>query len=169
MEIRLSAADLQYLPVNLLHGLSRTRAFLILGLVVLSPVVYWLASPLFINVTVHESLPIAISPASSTITSGTFIDADSFHQTSGVATILRGEDGSRFVRLSNFQTTNGPDLFVVLSKDLAATDVVYVGALKGNIGDQNYALPSSVDLTRYPYLLIWCRTFSVLFGSAELS
>jgi hypothetical protein len=41
--------------------------------------------------------------------------------------------------------------------------------LKGNIGDQNYALPADVDIDRYRTVTIWCRRFSVNFGSAPLA
>ena len=43
------------------------------------------------------------------------------------------------------------------------------GALKGNVGDQNYDLPAGVDLTVYRSVTIWCRRFSVNFGTAPLS
>jgi hypothetical protein len=45
---------------------------------------------------------------------------------------------------------------------------VEVGALKGNIGDQNYELPAGVDLTRYRAVTIWCKRFSVNFATAPL-
>jgi len=139
------------------------------GLVIVIPVAYWLASPLFINVRVNESLPPAVITNLSTVSSGSFADADSFHRTSGTAAILQAADGSRFVRLTEFRTTNGPDLFLVLAADKSGKDLLYLGALKGNIGDQNYAIPQSTDLARYSYVLVWCRAFSVLFGSAQLS
>ncbi len=57
------------------------------------------------------------------------------------------------LRLTNFQTSNGPDVRVYL---VAAADVnenetvkqagfVDLGAMKGNIGDQNYDVPADVD------------------------
>ena len=35
--------------------------------------------------------------------------------------------------------------------------------------NQNYNIPSEIDLTKYNTVLIWCRPFSVLFSSAELA
>jgi hypothetical protein len=73
------------------------------------------------------------------------------------------------LRLEDFKSTNGPDLYVYLSTDKgAATDFVNLGRLKGNIGNQNYDIPKRTDLSKYDTVLIWCRAFSVLFGSAEL-
>jgi len=65
-------------------------------------------------------------------------------------------------------STNGPDLYVYLSTDKAASDFVNLGRLKGNMGNQNYEIPQGTDLDKYDTVLIWCKAFSVLFGSAEL-
>lgn len=44
-----------------------------------------------------------------------------------------------------------------------------LGKLKANNGNQNYNIPSEIDLAKYDTVLIWCRPFSVLFGSADLA
>ena len=98
------------------------------------------------------------------------------HKTHGLATIYRLPDGRRVLRLTEFATSNGPDVRVYL---VAAGDVqdeaaakqagfVDLGALKGNIGDQNYVVPAGLDLSRYRAVSIWCRRFSVNFGAAPL-
>jgi electron transfer DM13 len=98
------------------------------------------------------------------------------HPTSGLATIYRLPDGGRVLRLTQFATSNGPDVRVYL---VAAGDVqgeaaakqagiVDLGALKGNIGDQNYDVPADLDLSKYRAVSIWCRRFSVNFGAAPL-
>jgi hypothetical protein len=46
---------------------------------------------------------------------------------------------------------------------------VELGPMKGNIGDQNYDIPATVDLANYRTVTIWCRRFSVNFGSAPLT
>ena len=107
--------------------------------------------------------------------SGTF--HSNAHETNGVATIYQLDDGRRVLRLSAFRTSNGPDVRVYL---VAATDVqeeeaakragiVDLGALKGNIGDQNYDVPAELDLSKYRAVSIWCRRFSVNFGAAPLT
>lgn len=99
------------------------------------------------------------------------------HETAGQATISELAGGRRVLRLSGFHTSNGPDVQVLL---VAADDVtdnatvtragfVHVGALKGNIGDQNYDLPAGVDLSKYRAVTIWCRRFGVNFGTAPLN
>jgi hypothetical protein len=99
------------------------------------------------------------------------------HETSGAATVFDLGGGRRVLRLTEFATSNGPDVHVYL---VAATDVtsdgivkragfVDLGSLKGNRGDQNYEIPAGVDLAKYRTATIWCKRFSVNFGSAPLA
>src|ERR671922_1947109 len=102
---------------------------------------------------------------------GNFIGVnDGIHNAEGLAkVIVLDDEGNRSIlRLENFRATNGPDLYVYLSTDKSASDFVSLGRLKGNIGNQNYEIPEGTELSKYDTVLIWCRTFSVLFGSAEL-
>jgi hypothetical protein len=93
-----------------------------------------------------------------------------------MATVFQLADGKKTLRLTNFETSNGPDVHVYL---VAATDAkdndavtkagfVDLGSLKGNIGDQNYELPANADLAKYRAVTIWCKRFSVNFGTAPL-
>ena len=59
-------------------------------------------------------------------------------------------------------------MYVYLSTDKNAVDFVNLGRLKANNGNQNYDIPPGTDLSKYDTALIWCKAFSVLFGSAEL-
>ncbi|GJG86718.1 hypothetical protein tb265_18990 [Gemmatimonadetes bacterium T265] len=99
------------------------------------------------------------------------------HPTSGTATILDLGNNHRVLRLTNFSTSDGPDVHVVL---VAAPDVaddatvkragyVELGGIKGNRGDQNYDVPASTDLAKYRTATIWCERFSANFGSAPLT
>jgi hypothetical protein len=94
----------------------------------------------------------------------------------GTATAYELEDGQRILRLEDFESTNGPDLYVCLTvagaaDDDAALDAEFVdlGGLTGNIGDQNYVIPDDVDLDRFDSVVIWCRRFPTSFGVADLS
>lgn len=101
---------------------------------------------------------------------GKFVGAgDGTHNAEGVAKIITVEDGSKVLRVENLKVTNGPDLYVYLATDTGSSDFVDLGRLKGNIGNQNYDIPDGTDLTKYDTVLIWCKLFSVLFGSAELT
>ncbi len=91
----------------------------------------------------------------------------------GTATAIRLGAGSRVLTLTNFETDSGPDLRLYLSagdpaggSDLGAIEDL--GALKGNTGNQQYAIPDGVDLERLRHVVMWCRAFSVGFTSAAL-
>jgi hypothetical protein len=93
------------------------------------------------------------------------------HDTSGVARVVRLDGGRRFLTLTSFETSPGPDLRVrVVPGDTAngaASGAIDLGALKGNRGDQQYKLPADLGLQGHT-VVIWCRTFSAPFGRARL-
>jgi Electron transfer DM13 len=93
------------------------------------------------------------------------------HATAGTARVIRDTDGRRYLTLTSFSTSAGPDLRVRLvpgnSFDGGAEGAIDLGALKGNRGDQQYAIPRKVDVSDHT-VVIWCRAFSAPFGSAGL-
>jgi hypothetical protein len=100
-----------------------------------------------------------------------FVDGDPGHDGSGTAEIQRLPDGTLNLFLRGFSVTNGPDLFVVLSRDPGGNysdgDLV-LERLKANHGNQNYVIPAGTDLSLYRSVLIWCRSFNVDFAYATL-
>jgi hypothetical protein len=130
---------------------------------------------LFVNVKVNEQFPTASAAARpAVLASGGFHGVA--HETKGVATVYQLPDGKKTLRLSDFQTSNGPDVqvYLVAAEDASDNDTVTragfvpLGALKGNVGDQNYELPGDVDLSKYKAVTIWCRRFGVNFATAPL-
>ncbi|MFJ8073769.1 DM13 domain-containing protein [Streptomyces sp. NPDC096176] len=113
-----------------------------------------------------------------TVSQGSLISHE--HATTGTVKLIRLADGSHTVRLENLDTSNGPDLRVWLT-DAPVKDgksgwhvfddgkYVSLGKLKGNKGDQNYAVPADTDLTGLTSVAIWCDRFDVSFGAAELA
>lgn len=109
-----------------------------------------------------------------TLASGEFRSLE--HGTTGTAVVLEIEDGSRFLRLERIETSNGPDLRVILTDQPVSDDwhvwddgeYLDLGALKGNVGSSNYAIPDDLDLSGFETAVIWCRRFSVGFGVAAL-
>jgi hypothetical protein len=101
------------------------------------------------------------------------------HDTAGTVAVLKLPDGSRILRLENLETSDGPDLKVWLSDAPTIPgrkgwhvfdDGKYqnLGNLKGNHGNQNYAIPGTVQLADFRSVSIWCDRFNVSFGAAEL-
>jgi hypothetical protein len=147
--------------------------------------VWFQPQKLFIDDTVNEAAPSVSDAMSDSMGDKMAADDDAMkmtslegtfsslaHDTSGKAIVKELEDGSHVLRLEDFETSNGPDVRVYLSagEDGAyGKDFVDLGGLKGNVGNQNYTVPSGTDLERYDTAVIWCRRFTVAFGAAELS
>jgi hypothetical protein len=119
-----------------------------------------------------EAAPAPTGPVA--LCSGSFSSRNRYTVT-GQATVYRLDDGSRTLRLEDFNSTNGPDLFVYLTVADEAdsdaqldADAIDLGVLRGNVGSQNYDIPADVDLDRYDTVVIWCRRFSTSFGAADL-
>jgi hypothetical protein len=137
-----------------------------------------------INASIDESMPqtnrsislpsqqqtsLTGNESSDLLLTGSFIGVgDGIHDAMGIARVIPIGGGENVLRLEDLVVTNGPDLYVYLSTDKSASDFVNLGRLKANIGNQNYPIPTGTDMTKYDTVLIWCRAFSVLFGSADL-
>ncbi|MDH3755269.1 MAG: DM13 domain-containing protein [Acidimicrobiia bacterium] len=96
------------------------------------------------------------------------------HSGTGDAGIFQNPDGSLVLRFENFDIENGPDLEVYLVPGPDQTSLpegsIHLGALKGNIGDQNYELPPGTELAPGEYtVLVWCEAFSVEFVGATIA
>ena len=162
------------------------KALLVVLALVVGGVGWYLFRPerLWVNQKVNEGLPAMTQTASAgqaasaepvALESGTFHTVG--HTTSGTASIYRLADGKNVLRFSNFETSNGPDVqvYLVAADDAKDSDTVkkagfiHLGALKGNVGDQNYDLPTGIDLAKYRAVTVWCRRFGVNFGTAPLT
>ncbi|MCK9361291.1 DM13 domain-containing protein [Patescibacteria group bacterium] len=177
---------------------SQKMIFVLVGLLAAGFLVWLLfdffgIQALFINKTVDESVPGIVTSTSTApsaklpagysgplvIADGTFEQGDSAYSIKGKATITE-ENGVRTLSLTDFDVSNGPDLFVYLvrasdAKNLTVKDAVgkgafvNLGALKGNQGNQTYILPDGLELDGEYVVSIWCKRFFRNFGSAELS
>ena len=119
--------------------------------------------------TTAQSTTVPAAPAG-----GAFVSID--HGTSGTVVLLEDATGTRFVRLENLDTSNGPDLFVYLSTNASDgpegqfdDEFVNLGRLEGNVGNSNYVIPADTDLSRYSTVVIWCDRFNSAFGAAPLN
>ncbi|MFL5993770.1 MAG: DM13 domain-containing protein [Streptomyces sp.] len=132
---------------------------------------------LFTTERVDEAPPVAVgrqgAPAGPSAT-GSFVSHE--HDTSGSVAVLQPGDGKATLRLTDLRTSDGPALHVWLSDQPVEGDGgnlddgkhIDLGELKGNEGNQNYAIPAGTDLNTFSTVTIWCERFSVSFGAAEL-
>lgn len=102
------------------------------------------------------------------------------HPTHGTVSVVQQPDGRRILAIAHLDTSNGPDLHVWLTDAPVRPGSdgwhvfddgthVSLGALKGNVGNQVYSIPSGVDLKKLTSVTIWCSRFEVSFGAAQLS
>ncbi|OEJ34988.1 DM13 domain-containing protein [Streptomyces subrutilus] len=166
-------------------GGRRLVGILVLATLALGAGLYWFQPwKLWQDDTVREALPAAApagpSPASAaprTVAEGTFISHE--HTTTGTVRLIRLPDGSHALRLEDLDTSNGPDLRVLITdapvKEGTAGWRVFddgkhvsLGKLKGNKGDQNYEIPAAVNPAEYSSVSVWCDRFDVSFGAAVL-
>jgi Electron transfer DM13 len=145
--------------------------------------VWFQPQKLFIDERVDEAIPMAAAsqsasraaagaPTIRTLSVARFRSHE--HATRGRARVI-DVGARRYVRFESFRTSNGPLLKVYLSaappEGPARTfddRFVDLGALKGNIGDQNYAIPPGVDLRTYRSVVVWCKRFGVPFAAARI-
>jgi Electron transfer DM13 len=139
---------------------------------------WWAFRPekLWVNVKVDEPAPFGSSADLQPTYTGLL--AGRAHPTSGRASIYQTAGGKRDLRLTDFTTSNGPDVHVVLAQSSDTSlkqdfvkgrlDDVELGLLKANQGDQNYDLPDSADVNKYDVVVIYCERFHAIFGVAKL-
>jgi len=161
----------------LVTGALTAAAALTAGLVLFEP---W---RLVTSTTVTEQLVTASAPAQSgrqvgdaapvVLGSGPFRSLE--HSTTGMAQLVRLPGGEHVVQFAGLSTSDGPDLHVYLSPQPATAEEAAFGAgfttlgeLKGNRGNQVYAVPAGVDVTAVRSVVIWCKRFSAGFGVAGL-
>lgn len=185
------------MPFTVYIRAHRREALLVAtaAVVAIAFAVYWFGPQhLFIDRRVDEAVPSAAAEAqagdagpeagaavgtgrdggSAVLARGEFRSLE--HGTRGRAIVLELADGSTYLRLDGLDTSNGPDLRVILSAAPASDDwyvyddVAYVdlGPLKGNIGSSNYRIPEGVDPSSYRSAVVWCRRFTVGFGVAPI-
>jgi hypothetical protein len=157
------------------------RNIIIVAAVVILAIGWYAFRPelLFINKTVNEGFPGAavvasLEKAPISITKGNFKSLA--HETKGLASIYQLANGKRTLRLTDFETSNGPDVHVYLtaaeiekgSDAIKEAGFIDLGSMKGNKGDQNYDIPADADLNKYKNVTIWCARFGVNFGQAAL-
>ena len=153
-------------------------AIVCIGVAILAELFYFRFHTYFQRIEIQEMLPSSSASFPEEdqeiriIVQGLFVAVDAIHKGSGNARIVeQGE--KRYLRLEDFNVTNGPDLYVYLSESTAPQGTlqsldryVNLGLLKGNAGNQTYEIPEAFQ--GYNTVVIWCQQFGVLFSYAVM-
>jgi hypothetical protein len=120
------------------------------------------------------------APGGNAVKTGRFQSGDPLHEASGSVSVLLLKE--RYVlRFENFSATSGPGVYVYLTPQPRASTAAQVEGDGVKVrtptamgqatlrGDFNLDIPEGVDVARYSGVAIWCDTYNVLFGFAELS
>jgi hypothetical protein len=111
------------------------------------------------------------------IVTGQFASIDSVRQASGNLTIYQNPDGTRLLHIEeNFRISRAPEMHLILTRNPdpmaestgVGVDYIDIGVLRGNVGQQNYTIPPSVDFNRYPVLAIYSSQYDAVLGTATL-
>jgi hypothetical protein len=156
-------------------------------LIALALIVY--VGPLFLSGGVgHDTAPAFVSTATSapssgataltaaaaTTLTGAFDHRAGVDTVAGNATLGKTSDGKVVLRFDNLNSANGPDLHVYLSTQVGPAttqqvmDGVEVGKLRATQGTSNYELATTIDITQFKSVVIYCKSFAVVFGYANL-
>ena len=111
----------------------------------------------------------AASVASGVIAQGTFKPVDTKHSIRGNFRFEKRSNGL-FLKLgSNFKTTKGPDLRLVLRDSTGKTPMVILAPLTKFRGSQKYQLAlTETELSQFNELVVYCAEFHVDFGVGTL-
>jgi hypothetical protein len=129
--------------------------------------------PATIIPTANQGMPAMTNPT--IVAVGSFKEIDPIHKASGKVTIFQLPDNSKVLRIEDFQVTNGPELHIILTRNAnpvtaadVGTDYYDLGNLQGNVGNQNYNVPSEVDLSQYLGVVIYSEPYDVVYSSAAI-
>jgi hypothetical protein len=124
-----------------------------------------------------EDEPPPVPPEAQPVLRGQFTALDAVHTGQGDIVLYRLPDDSVLLRLDNFTVTNAPELNVYLSGNEAPRSIqdlggavpeFLVGALRGNAGRHQFAVPRELRLERYRSVVIVSEGLQTIYSFATL-
>lgn len=114
---------------------------------------------------VSTSSTVTVEATDKVLFLGTF--SSGAHTTSGNVKLIESADKKKYLIFDNLKSDAGPDLRIYLSEDKSAKVFTEVTSKVVN-GNSKIEIPTAANTDKQKTVLIWCKQFSVLFGSAEL-
>ena len=100
--------------------------------------------------------------------SGNFMQGPYGNNINGKAEIYEKNGVFTLVFDEKFTISNGPDLYVYVSKESQPSQFISLGKLKSVNGGQTYTFSSSVNFEEYKYAVVHCQQYNHLFSYASL-
>ena len=117
------------------------------------------------EITTSDSPPIVLAATDKVLFSGTFTSGA--HTTTGDVKLIQSADSKKYLVFGSLKTDAGPDLRIYLAEDKTAKVYTEITSTVIN-GNTKIEVPSAANTTTQKTVLIWCKQYSVLFGSAGL-
>jgi hypothetical protein len=116
--------------------------------------------------TSTSTMPTTPTSEQTLLLTGTF--STGAHTTTGTVKVYEDKNKNRSLVFENFKTDAGPDLRIYMAEDKAITNFIQITDKVTTSGNYTLSIPANVDLKKQTTVAIWCKSFSVLFGSATL-
>lgn len=100
--------------------------------------------------------------------SGNFMQGPYGNNVNGKAEIYEKNGTYTLVFDDKFTVSNGPDLYVYVSKEQQPSQFISLGKLKSVNGGQTYTFTGSVNFDEYKYAVVHCQQYNHLFSYALL-
>ncbi len=100
--------------------------------------------------------------------SGNFMQGPYGNNINGKAEIYENAGIFTLVFNDTFSVSNGPDLYVYVSKEQQPSQFISLGKLKSVNGGQTYTFTSPVNFDDYKYAVVHCQQYNHLFSYALL-
>ena len=110
---------------------------------------------------VNETIPTNLT----VISQGSF--AGAAHTVTGAVKLSKDAAGKKSLVFENFNTQSGPDLRIWMAEDVSGKVYSEITSTVKN-GTYSLDVPADVDTAKKTFVLVWCKQYVVLFGSAML-
>lgn len=108
------------------------------------------------------------NPVSDTLSIADFSGYD--HGLSGKALLIEDSTGNKILRFEQFNMTQGPDVYVYMSRNstYSAGNVIQIQKLTVGYTNSsiNFDIDDAIDHSDYKYVIVYCYQYSSLFGNA---
>lgn len=99
---------------------------------------------------------------------GDFVGSSQHPSTTGKAKVYRDAANKTTLVLENLKVDNGPDLRIYLAEDVVISNFIELSSTVKN-GTNAFTIPTTANLDKQKVIVIWCKQFSVSFGTSSMT